>query len=614
MTAPTQLTFASNLLDSEFYEAIFGGTGQAVDVPGSAPIGLAGHSYFIDLQKFERNPIPIRRVAQDTSDEPGEQTADVQALLRRSRSDWAHGAGQEFLDDTILRPDKRRFHASKGVNVWAGRSVSLLKDTRNTLASSSTNLFMLQVGSRVYVADNQTLKYTTDPENASPTWTSVTGGPAAAITSMTTDGQRIWVAFGASGVYYTTSSTGTLTSLTATAMDLVRYANGRLFGSRAQTLYEIAAAGTTTTIKAHDNSAFVWTEVMSAPNGVYAAGYVSDRSEVYYLGVDSVGILAPPLWAMTLPDGEYVQVLQFVAGFVAIGTNLGLRIGQVDQAVMGYGKRIDITGGVSCVEAQGNFLWFGWKNYDGVSTGLGRLNLAELIDTPLVFPYATDLMATTQGAVISVVTFNGKRYFSVSGHGVYAEHPTDLVASGTLTTGKINYSTTTSKAFAFLYVQTDPLVGYVDMGLVYNSGATQTLAQFSEQGDISVKRRLQTDQVENIEITFTLTRYSATLGPTLRAWTLEALVLWPHKDEIILPIIFAPEWVWNDTRHEMDMPTELAYLQDQEATGGIVTLQLGVNSELVYIDGISDPANADRQWSAEYDAFITTIMVRCVTV
>jgi hypothetical protein len=59
--------------------------------------------------------------------------------------------------------------------------------TKRSLESASTNLFMCTVKASngteyVYVADNATLKYSTNPFAATPTWTSVTtDSPGTAI-------------------------------------------------------------------------------------------------------------------------------------------------------------------------------------------------------------------------------------------------------------------------------------------------------------------------------------------------------------------------------------------------------------------------------------------------
>jgi hypothetical protein len=109
-------------------------------------------------------------------------------------------------------------------------------------------------------------------------------------------------------------------------------------------------------------------------------------------------------------------------------------------------------------------VWFGWTNYDSTSTGLGRLDLKTFIDD-LTPAYASDLMATGQGTVTSVVTYLGKRWFTATGLGAYRE-TTSKVASGTVVSGRITYGLPDTKTAVKIDVRHDPLPAAAEVQLL----------------------------------------------------------------------------------------------------------------------------------------------------
>ena len=127
-------------------------------------------------------------------------------------------------------------------------------------------------------------------------------------------------------------------------------------------------------------------------------------------------------------------------GFLLIGSNKGFRLAVQDtNGNLTLGALIETGSTVRAFEGQGQYVWFTWEAYDSTSSGLGRMDLANLSDRNALVPaYASDLMATSQANVASVATFDDKRVFTVSGDGFYAQD-TDLVAEGSLDSGLINY-------------------------------------------------------------------------------------------------------------------------------------------------------------------------------
>jgi hypothetical protein len=89
---------------------------------------------------------------------------------------------------------------------------------------------------------------------------------------------------------------------------------------------------------------------------------------------------------------------------------------------------------VRCIEGHDKFIFFGWDNtFDDVS-GLGRADLETFVDT-LAPAYATDVMANQAGRVTSVLSWEGRRWFTVE-TGLYYEIP-EVLEVGWLETGRI---------------------------------------------------------------------------------------------------------------------------------------------------------------------------------
>ena len=95
---------------------------------------------------------------------------------------------------------------------------------------------------------------------------------------------------------------------------------------------------------------------------------------------------------------------------------------------------------VKAIELDGDYAYFGWTKYDGTSSGIGKLDLANTT-------FSSHLMYDIQGDVTSIAQFGGRLLFSAnnvagSGHSrVIKEHATDYLGTGTLETCEIRYGT-----------------------------------------------------------------------------------------------------------------------------------------------------------------------------
>lgn len=579
MVAPVAYT-------SNYSSPFFGGAAVAgVEVvPGLYNAAINGRPYMLvtDPQVIDsygdflkEESLPLLRAQADQAKNPSEQSISPQQFWRRGQETWHKGAGQAVLDRETSDP--ARFNTSKGIDPWTRYQLSLLKTTTQLRATASTNLFMVANSTRYYVADNQTVYSDTDLIGAPA---AVTGTPAAAVTGMATDGNTVFIGYGASGIYSGTA--GTAASYVTGTVGIVGHVKGRLLTANNAALYNpIAAGALPAAFYTQPDAGWAWRAFAEGNAFIYAAGDTGARSRIYRTAVQKDGTaLEVPVVAATLPSGEVVRSLLGYMGFVIIGTDRGVRFATAENSGdLTLGALIPTPGAVSALEASGQFVWFGWSNYDTVSTGLGRLDLTT-INEGLTPAYASDLMATGQGAVAGIVTLGGIRGFSVAGLGIYAEHATTLVASGTLTTGQITFGIADAK----VHVQTDikhtPLVSGTSVALSasHDRATAATVGTSAAVGTVSPAPLISMTKhrSEEVELTFTLTGPGTATGPTMTRWTLMSYPAPAGASIFSLPLQLRRRLITlRDTEATLDPFYEYSLLVALHQSREVVTVQMG---------------------------------------
>jgi hypothetical protein len=359
---------------------------------------LDGRPYEIDWKNggVQYQTVPLLRDQADDSQEPGKQSINPEAFWQRSTSSWHLGAGQSTFDREGSSP--YRFRESKGVDVSERWELSLLNQTRQGRESTNTNLHQVVAGTYLYITDGTSLLYTQDIAADPPSWTSVTGGPATAASSMTSDGFAIYTAHAANGIYRTTRGAATTASWVTGTVDLVVYAKDRLMAAAGASVYNITASGALpSALFAHPNTDFTWVGFAAGDTHIYAAGKSGDKSLIYRTRIkdDGTGLDALVV-AGELPDGEIVTGIYGYLGFIVLGSDKGLRFATVGSTGdLTIGAFIPVgTGNVEAFEGQDRYVWFGWPDFDVDGSGLGRIDLQNFSDTERLTPaYASDLMA-----------------------------------------------------------------------------------------------------------------------------------------------------------------------------------------------------------------------------
>jgi hypothetical protein len=574
----------------------YSGTPLSTVVPDVFPLAIDGRPYMIDQKsgRFARQFEPRTRDSVDQSTAPGEAAINPGGLWRRGQVSWHAGAGQKYAD--VAESQDYRFYKSKGVNPWTKGQLTLLNDTKVSLASAATTSHMVAQDGRVYVSLNGDVKFTTNPYASSPTWTDCTGEPGGSCAAMATDGYKIYLAFPSDGVRQiipNTSVSVISTSKFVNSTDsyyMLGFAKNYMFGAHDYKLRSINSSGSPADVITPGDQEFRWVGVATGQNAVYAAGYSGKKSLIYKITIQTNGNLDTGVVALELPSGEVVTAISGYLGFILIGTDKGVRFCSTDnQSNLVAGPLIPTSGAVTKFTSTGRFSYFTWSNYDGVSSGLGRMDLSVFTSTNLP-AYATDLMYGSTKDVLSVVTFDDKHCFVVSEVGVVAEDTANLVASGSIETGTYRWGIPDAKFVAGIDTRSHPLLGSITTQMALDNGDYANIGTWDSDGDTENSFYGSDEKAIEAMFKFTLTREDALTGPTMTRWMARAYAA-PFRSEVFsLPLLLHKVVVVKANEYYFDVEQELENLRSLVKDPRIVTLQ--INNETV------SAILEDMQWTA----------------
>jgi len=589
--------------------AFFTGTGSTQLVPYIYPVAINGRPYMIDTKSndFGRQFDARVRDSVDQSAEPGESAINPQGLWRRSQSSWHYGAGQTYSDTADA--EAYRFRASKGMNVWNRGEISLLPATTQAYSSANTNLYMATASNRIYGTDGQTVRYTSDWT----TFTTVTGTNASNLYSITSDGYNVFFSYADGNIDQTDAGSSAASNyITGIEAGVLAYVRGRLMvagqGAEKHKIWNIrtapgSSASNPTALFSHANTDFEWVGFAGGQNQIYCAGHSGNKSLIYKTAVKPDGTaLDVPTVAAELPLGEIVTNIQAYLGFVVIGLTTGLRFCSSDSdGNLVVGPLIETGTSVNAFAAIGQYLYFGWTNYDTTSTGIGRLDIGTQISTNQP-AYASDLMADVQGDVVDIHEFNNGVVFTVAGHGAYRPHPTNKVASGYLDSGIYRWGVPDTKFIPKWDLRTEPLHGTVALSVASDSG------DFRSVGTQTVEASLEStfdgfeSKVFEAEARLTLSRSAtdSSKGPTVTRWLGRAYAA-PLRSQIFsVPLLLHHKLNIRGFEYFMDVDTELNYLRDLVENPRVVTYQENASTFSVIVEDVRwqpvDSANNHNAW------------------
>jgi hypothetical protein len=580
-----------------FYPAprFFAGGTTTQLVPDIFPIAINGRPYLIDQKAgtFTRGFEPRVRDSVDQSTSPGEAAINPQGLWRRGEASWHFGAGQKYAD-TAEAQDYRYF-SSKGVNPWSKGQLTLLNATKQSYSSANTNLQVVVANNELYMLDGQTVRYSSNPFAASPTWTSVTGLPALTPRDIASDGTNVYLTYAG-----TTSSFGLWkVNASHTASNVayghqfyyVDFVKGHLLisgdsGAGATDLYYDPSGNVGGDDYVHPISTWNWVSFASGQNAIYVAGYSGDRGAIYKITITSAGVLDQPVVALELPTGEIPKCIYGYLGAIIVGTNKGVRYSTADSAGnLTAGALIPTTGDVVSFTAEDKYVWFTWSQYDTTSTGLGRLDLSTFIatNTPA---HASDLMHTSTANVLSCATYDNKRVFAVSAAGVYVEDTANYVTQGEIVTGIYRWGIPDRKFVAKFDIRTTPLYGTVTPYISSDSGDYTSMTPHEKA--LTTESVATGPQAKFIEAKFklVLARGSATTAPTLTRWMARAYASPARSQVFRVPILMHHKLRVYDTEYYFDVESELQALRDLVTNPIVVNYQENTETYSVVVEDL----------------------------
>jgi hypothetical protein len=423
--------------------------------------------------------------------------------------------------------------------------------------------------------------------------------PTTAITGLETNGTNVFIAWTGNDIWYTTPGSTTATFFYPTSgtddqtYSAFGFAKGRGFAAVDQDLYQIGiGSGSHTVFFDNPDTTFRWVGAAAGQNAVYAAGYSGDKSLIYKITIKTDGALDVPVVALELPVGEIVSAIHGYLGFIAIGSNKGLRFCSTDaQSNLVAGSLIATTGAVNDFASDDRFIWFAYTNYDGVSSGLGRLDLSVFTaaNTPA---YATDLMYTSTGAVKSVASIGGKRIFTISGVGVIVEDSANLVATGEIETGTWRWGIPDRKFVAKIDTRSTPLVGSITSYLKLDDGNYQEVGIWDSSSDIENSFNGSDTRAIEADFKYVLARSSTStaLGPTFTRWMARAYAA-PFRSQVfVIPILLHQSVNVRGKEYYYDVEEEQLFFDELIGSPRIITLQMGSTTHSVILE--------DLQWDA----------------
>lgn len=585
------------MISIPFSEPYYSGTStlSSTLIPSKYAHALGGHVYLIDLDpppyvpRFRHSAIPLLKPQSDTSNIPGEHSLNTEGGIRVSQESWHRGAGQQFVDKD--ESDHNRFRTSKGILVWNKWEMGLLQSTISKRASANSNLQLVTAGARAYLIDGQSTLFATDLTAATPFSATVTGTPASSALSIASDGTNVLIAYGTNGIYLTDTSSSAAASYITGTVSLVAYAKDRIMAAGGASIYNITTAypgpaALPAALFTHRNSAFTWVGFAEGQRHIYAAGFLGDKSTIYRTQVQPEGTaLSIPVVAGELPDGEVIRAIQGYLSYIVLGTDLGVRFCAVDaDGNLVIGSLIPTASPVKAFEPQDKYVWYGLTNYDSTSTGLGRLNLQEFT-SPLTPAYASDIMATGQGEVASIITFQSRRAFTVSGSGVFVEDMSNKVLTGTLDTGLFTFSTPDPKTLEFVDVRYKSLAGTHTVFLAKGDGVFSSIGSNSSGSDTQFSAG--PSRANEFELRHSLARSASSpdTGPIISRHTLKGFIALDAGYFIYAPFLITErDKCLDGSERARDPKLERAYLIQLHSDQATIPYQEGDTTTLVTVD------------------------------
>ena len=535
---------------------------------------------------YRRETAQYRKDQFDNSNEPGEQS--LSGWWIRSQTSWHNGSGIKFYEPgTDYQHVSHRFKDSRGVDVWTVGEASLLPEVFhaytgtagiNAATGRNGSSDCLVSGDSNGVLKRVTLNgdTTATTGNFVKTATSYPDGHSGSnypFYSVTTDGSTYYAMCSRcihKGTIGTLASDAVFFkhSATDTANAFIKYAKGYVLAGTGATIgvldttaaatsgtHTTGAADTMSNKKVHINSSWVWNDATAGTNAVYVSGNGGNNGEVWQVLFDDTATvnaldMAGATMVLSLPDGETVNSIHYYLGFLAVGTNAGIRICPVTATANGSYVTmgpllIELDNATNGFAEKGSYLYAATSALEenGAYTHgvLIRIDLSQQFDDG-TFAYAYDLeyrsSVNTEGeapftatnSVFNEVYVLDDRLVCVveeDGSGeLQVEHSTRKRDTGWLETGQIRYGTSEPKFFKYIKLNGDiSSDDSVDINTITENGTSYDLFSAGiEQINTEVGIISPSSKQETLGFKFTLNNNSPyTNTPKITSYQVKAI-------------------------------------------------------------------------------------------
>ena len=532
----------------------------------SYDVAVGGLPFFYainDERPYIRQTAPFRKEQQDIGAEPGEQS--LTGFWLRSQSSFHNGTGIKFYDPSAGETVNYRFADSDNVDVWTKGQVTLLKETAN-MTGVTTGVYKL-----ISVMDGSTNKIvawtpantTINNYTASGTSTTyshvVTAGLDAATLAIATDGAHLFVADNDhiyTGKIDTPAAGYSEYYNTGSEKVVLAWVKQRLVACIGASVYELtnvkgSSHALPTATYTHPNADWTWSSISEGGSAIYASGYLGGNSAIYKFVLStttgSMPTLTSGIIAAQLPIGEIVYKIESYLGYLMIGTNKGMRVATISDTTgdLSYGPLIfEDTNGVRDFAFRDRFVWAAGtvNSY----AGLYRVDLGTEIES-LRFAYAKDAYLDGATGYATSVDFIGNTdqiAFTTSGsNGIAVQSTTVLATTGSITTGKIRFSTLEPKNFKRIIGRGT----FTSGDFTLSSLATEASGLETQYDHITYNLGVEAVEVttsqpevaqEFLAYKFTLSRdtTTTTAGPTFKGYQAKATIATPRNRVIKFPV------------------------------------------------------------------------------
>jgi hypothetical protein len=334
---------------------------------------------------------------------------------------------------------------------------------------------------------------------------------------------------------------------------VLEYTKERIVACINDKVYEIATNATTlpSAVYTHPDDDVAFTGITSSGVAIYVSSYSGIQSTIAKFTLATNGTmptLTSAITAAELPVGEIVFDIYYYLGFMAIGTNKGIRMAVVgDDGSINYGPLIAETT-TPCYDfaARDSYIWCATGVED--NPGVIRINLGTRLGNDLNFAYCYDLYApTVTGFTTTTCAFMGdteQLAFVTANNGttdgtIYVENLNEKVEQGYLQTGFIRYNTLELKVYKLLQARIDNTNGGLLIDTVTYNGTEYRIGTFTQQSNIpEVTVSYPTGAQEYLGFKFILTRSTTDVskGPVFDGYNLKSLPAVPRQRLIQYPL------------------------------------------------------------------------------